>query len=245
MTFKKGYIEVCLTTEDGIQHLRCHGWLKRQQILVKSEQVFRKGSEDFGMFIIVIPSEELYEIMDLKDDMFSSFEVMSKEEERWSSYKKKKDKEQTLQGEIFVRALNILKQENIEFDKRAVVSLVQKYFPDWRRVLNELQRYSVSGKIDAGVLVNITSDNMEQLISFMKNKEFTNVREWVVNNLDNDPTRLFRSLYDSLYDNVDGSSIPHIVVILAEYQYKASFVADQEINSLACLTEIMARAKFK
>ena len=140
---------------------------------------------------------------------------------------------------------SILKQENIEFDKRAVVSLVQKYFPDWRRVLNELQRYSVSGKIDAGVLVNITSDNMEQLISFMKNKEFTNVREWVVNNLDNDPTRLFRSLYDSLYDNVDGSSIPHIVVILAEYQYKASFVADQEINSLACLTEIMARAKFK
>ena len=86
MTFKKGYIEVCLTTEDGIQHLRCHGWLKRQQILVKSEQVFRKGSEDFGMFIIVIPSEEL-------DDMFSSFEVMSKEEERWSSYKKKKDKD--------------------------------------------------------------------------------------------------------------------------------------------------------
>ena len=156
-----------------------------------------------------------------------------------------KDEEQTLQGEFFVRALNILKQENIEFDKRAVVSLVQKYFPDWRRVLNELQRYSVSGKIDAGVLVNITSDNMEQLISFMKNKEFTNVREWVVNNLDNDPTRLFRSLYDSLYDNVDGSSIPHIVVILAEYQYKASFVADQEINSLACLTEIMARAKFK
>ena len=93
MTFKKGYIEVCLTTEDGIQHLRCHGWLKRQQILVKSEQVFRKGSEDFGMFIIVIPSEELYEIMDLKGDMFSSFEVMSKEEERWSSYKKKKDKD--------------------------------------------------------------------------------------------------------------------------------------------------------
>ena len=93
MTFKRGHIEVCLTTEDGIQHLRCHGWLKRERILVKAEQVFGKGSNDFGMFIIVIPSEELYEIMDLKDDMFSSFEVMSKEEERWSSYKKKKDKD--------------------------------------------------------------------------------------------------------------------------------------------------------
>jgi len=93
MTFKKGYIEVCLTTEDGIQHLRCHGWLKRQQILVKTEQIFGKGSNDFGMFIIVIPGEELYEIMDLKDDMFSSFEVMNQEEERWNTYKKKKDKD--------------------------------------------------------------------------------------------------------------------------------------------------------
>ena len=93
MTFKRGYIEVCLTTEDGIQHLRCHGWLKRQKILVKAEQVFGKGSNDFGMFIIVIPSEELYELMDLKDDMFSSFEVMNQEEERWNTYKKKKDKD--------------------------------------------------------------------------------------------------------------------------------------------------------
>jgi len=156
-----------------------------------------------------------------------------------------KDEEKTLQGEFFLRALNILKQENVECEKRAVVSLVQKHFPDWRRVLNELQRYSVSGKIDAGVLVNISINNMNQLMGFMKNKEFTNVREWVVNNLDNDPARLFRSLYDNLYDHVDGSSIPHIVVILGEYQYKAAFVADQEINTLACLTEIMARGKFK
>ena len=156
-----------------------------------------------------------------------------------------KDQSRVLLGEFFMRSLNILKQENIEYDKRAVVSLIQKYFPDWRRVINELQRYSVSGKIDAGVLVNITNDNMGQLISFMKNKEFTNVREWVVDNLDNDPTRLFRCLYDNLYNSVDGGSIPHVVVILGEYQYKAAFVADQEINTLACLTEIMARAKFR
>ena len=156
-----------------------------------------------------------------------------------------KDEEKTLQGEFFLRALNILKQENVECEKRAVVSLVQKHFPDWRRVLNELQRYSVSGKIDAGVLVNISTNNMNQLIGFMKNKEFTNVRKWVVDNIDNDPTRLFRAVYDSLYTYLDGSSIPHAVVILGEYSYKAAFVADQEINTLACLTEIMSRVKFK
>jgi hypothetical protein len=93
MTFKKGYIEVCLTTEDGIQHLRCHGWLKREKYLIKSEQVFRKGSEDFGMFVVVMSNDDLYEIIEYKGDMFNSFEVMSKEEERWNTYKKKKDKD--------------------------------------------------------------------------------------------------------------------------------------------------------
>ena len=93
MTFKKGHIEVCLTTEDGIQHLRLHGWLKRERVLVKAEQVFNSKGEDFGMFIIVIPGEEVYELMNLKGDMFKSFEVMSQEEERWNTYKKKKDKD--------------------------------------------------------------------------------------------------------------------------------------------------------
>jgi len=156
-----------------------------------------------------------------------------------------KDEKQELAGNFFTHALKILKKENVKFEPKAVASLVQKHFPDWRRVLNELQRYSVSGNIDAGILVNISSDNIKSLIGHMKKKEFTDVRKWVVNNLDNDPTRLFRRLYDNLYDYVDGSSIPHVVVILGEYQYKAAFVADQEINTLACLTEIMSRAKFK
>ena len=133
----------------------------------------------------------------------------------------------------------------VEYDKRVVAEVVLKYFPDWRRVLNEFQRYSVSGKIDAGLLVNLSSLNMKELMKAMKNKEFTNVRRWVVDNLDNDPVRIFRSIYDYLYDVLDGSSIPHVVVILGEYQYKSAFVADQEINMLACLTEIMARGKFK
>ena len=123
--------------------------------------------------------------------------------------------------------------------------LFYNHFPDWRRVLNELQRYSVSGKIDAGILVNLSSLNMKELMTAMKNKEFTNVRRWVVDNLDNDPVRIFRNVYDYLYDVMDRSSIPHAVVILGEYQYKSAFVADQEINMLACLTEIMARGKFK
>ena len=156
-----------------------------------------------------------------------------------------KDQKPKLAQEFFARVQTVLTKEDVKFDPKAVAELLNKFFPDWRRVLNELQRYAASGIIDAGILVNISSDNIKDLMGHMKQKEFTNVRKWVVNNLDNDPTRLFRSLYDNLYDYVDGSCIPHIVVILGEYQYKAAFVADQEINTLACLTEIMARGKFK
>ena len=143
------------------------------------------------------------------------------------------------------RVESILEQNSVKYDERVVAEVINKHFPDWRRVLNELQRYSSSGSIDAGILVNISEVNIRELMYSMKNKEFTNVRKWVVENLDNDPTRLLRRIYNSLYDYVDGSSIPHVVIILGEYQYKAAFVADQEINMLACLTEIMARAKFK
>ena len=151
----------------------------------------------------------------------------------------------TLAKEFMCRVVTILNDQNVEHDKRVVAEVINKYFPDWRRVLNELQRYSVSGKIDAGILVDIAEVNIKELMHSMKNKEFTNVRKWVFNNLDNDPVRLFRRIYDNLYEFVDGSSIPHVVVVLGEYQYKAAFVADQEINLMACFTEIMARAKFK
>ena len=150
-----------------------------------------------------------------------------------------------LAEKFFKRAMNILKEEDIKFEPKVVSEVIMKFFPDWRRVLNELQRYSVSGNIDAGILVNISDVNIKELMHSLKNKEFTNVRKWVVDNLDNDTSRLLRNVYDNLYDFVDGNSIPHVVVILGEYQYKAAFVADQEINTLACLTEIMARAKFK
>ena len=139
----------------------------------------------------------------------------------------------------------ILNNEQIHYNKKVVASLIQKFFPDWRRVLNELQRYSASGKIDAGILVNLSEDSVKELLSFLKNKEFTNVRRWIVNNLDNDPSRVYRRIYDSLYDNLDSSTIPHAVIILADYSYKSAFVADQEINLLACMTELMSQVKFK
>jgi DNA polymerase III delta prime subunit len=156
-----------------------------------------------------------------------------------------KSEKQNLASEFMKRVISILDTEEVKYDNRVVAEVINTHFPDWRRTLNELQRYSVSGTIDAGILVNLRDVNIKQLMICMKNKEFTNVRKWVVDNLDNDPVHLLRSIYDNLYEYVDGSTIPHCVVVLGEYQYKSAFVADQEINMMACLTEIMARAKFK
>ena len=155
------------------------------------------------------------------------------------------DEKPRLAGNFFERVKSILEKENIKYDVKVVAELINKYFPDWRRVLNELQRYSASGQIDAGILVNISEVNINELMQALKAKEFTVVRKWIVHNLDNDPTRIFRLIYDNLYDNVDASTIPHAVIILAEYAYKSAFVADQEINMLACLTEVMGQVKFK
>ena len=150
-----------------------------------------------------------------------------------------------LAGQFFKRAISILQDNEIKYNEKVVAELINKYFPDWRRILNELQRYSVSGEIDAGILVNLGEKSVKELMGMMKNKEFTNVRKWVVENIDNDPDTLFRAVYDNLYEYLDSSTIPHVVVILGEYQYKNAFVADAEINMVACLTEIMARGKFK
>ena len=156
-----------------------------------------------------------------------------------------KEQKPKLAQDFFLRVQSILNQENVEFDPKAVAELLNKFFPDWRRVLNELQRYSASGQIDAGILVNIADSNIKELMHSLREKEFTNVRKWIVQNLDNDPVRIFRRVYDSLYDFLDGSTIPHAVVILADYSYKSAFVSDQEINLLACMTELMGQVKFK
>jgi len=150
-----------------------------------------------------------------------------------------------LASRLFERAVFILKEQNINYEEKVLVELIKKHFPDFRKLINELQRYSVSGTIDAGILVNVSDENLKTLVSHLKNKEFSDMRKWVVNNLDNDPVKIFRKMYDTLYSNLEPSTIPHAVLIIADYQYKSAFVADQEINLVACLTELMSQVKFK
>ena len=144
---------------------------------------------------------------------------------------------------FFKRVMEILKTENITADSKSVAKLVERHFPDYRRVLNELQRYSVSGVIDEGVLVNMKEANIKDLTDALKEKDFKKMRQWVVNNIDSDPQTLFRLIYDQLTDQV--KQVPQLILLLADYQYKAAFVADAEINLVACLTEIMAAVEFK
>jgi len=143
------------------------------------------------------------------------------------------------------RMEGVLKGEDIEFDKNVLAELIQKYYPDFRRTINELQRYSVRGKIDSGILFNLSEVNTKELIRTLKEKRFNDMRKWVVQSLDKEPASLFKSLYETLYTNLDSKSVPQMILILAGYQYKSAFVADQEINMVACLTEIMAGCKFK
>jgi DNA polymerase III delta prime subunit len=150
-----------------------------------------------------------------------------------------------LANELLKRIEFILNTENIKYDKKVIAELIMKHFPDNRRVINELQRYSASGEIDSGILVNLSEVNMKELTTHLKNKEFTKVRKWVVENIDNDPTKIFRKIYDNLYYTMEPSTIPSAIIVIGNYQYKAAFVADQEINLLACLTEIMGQCKFK
>ena len=154
------------------------------------------------------------------------------------------EKKNMLEG-FFKRTRQILQQENIEFDPKVVAEMLTKYFPDFRRILNELQRYSVSGKIDTGILVNVSEESYKSLIKFMKEKDFTEVRKWVGKNSDTDSVSLFRQLYDSASTIMEPVSVPQLILILAEYQYKAAFVADHELNNMAAMTEIMANCKFK
>jgi len=146
----------------------------------------------------------------------------------------------------FFQRLNfILEQERIETDKKVLVELINKHFPDWRRVLNECQRYSVSGKIDSGILAAFSDVAVDDLIKNLKAKNFPEVRKWVNNNMDNDTSVLFRRIYDSLYKSLVANTVPAAVLVIAKYQYQMAFVADQEINMLACLTEIMVECEFK
>ena len=146
-------------------------------------------------------------------------------------------------GRFMKRLSDILATENVSFDEKVVAEVLKKHFPDYRRVLNELQRYSVSGTIDEGILVNIQEVNMKELVASLKSKDFKKMRNWVVDNIDNDPNLIFRKIYDTILDEVKYPS--QLVLLLADYQYKAAFAANPEINLVACLAEIMAGMEWK
>ena len=152
---------------------------------------------------------------------------------------------QEIAASFFSRLNYILDTERIESDKKVLAQLIKKHFPDWRRVLNECQRYAVAGKIDTGILATFSDVKTDDLFKNLKEKNFPEVRKWCVNNLDNDPTVLLRRIYDGCYGSLDGPGVAAAVLIIAKYQYQSAFVADQEINMLACLTEIMVECNFK
>lgn len=151
----------------------------------------------------------------------------------------------SIASKMHERCVDILSNEGVKYDKKVLGQLILKHFPDFRRILNELQRYGVSGTIDEGILSNFAEIEIKNLMKSMKAKDFAGVRKWVVSNMDASQTEIFRKIYDNLYDNIITSSIPESVLVLADYQYKSAFVADQEINMVACLVELMMRCEFK
>jgi DNA polymerase III delta prime subunit len=146
---------------------------------------------------------------------------------------------------LLTRLGKILDEQKIPYDKKVLAELIQKYYPDFRKTINELQRYSVNGKIDSGIFYNQKESDLKSLYKSLKGKEFDNMRKWVVNNSSMQPADLFRTIYSSLKDYLQPTSVPQAILLLAGYQYKSAFVSDQEINMVACLTEIMATCKFK
>jgi DNA polymerase III delta prime subunit len=144
---------------------------------------------------------------------------------------------------FFKRIQSILQSESVDYDDAVIAELIKKHFPDFRRVLNELQRYSQFGKIDTGILSQIGDVSISELVKNIKEKDFSSIRKWVASN-EIDSNTLYRKLYDAMYEFIKPQSIPEAVVILAGYQYKAAFVADQEINTVACLTELMVSCEF-
>lgn len=151
----------------------------------------------------------------------------------------------SLANQFLKRIIDILNIEKVEYDKSTLVAVITKYFPDWRKILNELQRYSAIGKIDSGILSDFSDSNIKSLIEYMKNKDFTNVRKWVAENSDLEPVEILNKFYEKSSELFDSKTIPFLVCILAKYSYQSAFVAHQEINTAACLSEIMVECRFK
>lgn len=160
-------------------------------------------------------------------------------------FKIKKSELPTLATQMMKRLIGILGNENIEYDKAVVAEVLKKHFPDWRRVINELQRYSATGKIDSGILVNLQEVSLKELMSMLKERDFTNMRKWVGENVDNDADVIYRKIFDQANQYLTTSSVPMVILIIGKYQYQHAFAADSEINLVCCLTEIMMEAEWK
>lgn len=152
---------------------------------------------------------------------------------------------QVLCSDFFVRLMSILESEGVSFNKDLIAQLIMKHAPDWRRVINECQRFSIGGQLETTVLDNDENDNYNLLFKSLKEKDFKKMRSWVAQNVDVDVSAIFRHIYDNMYTHVDSAYIPQLVLVLADYQYKNAFVADHELNVVACMTEIMANVEFK
>jgi|TARA_R100000406_G_scaffold86082_1_gene69877 replication factor C small subunit len=157
----------------------------------------------------------------------------------------KPDESQKLQALFFQRLMQILGAENVKYEQKVIAKLIKRYYPDWRRLINECQRYAATGNIDSAILVDVADVNLDTLLKALKSKHFSVVKNWVVQHMDNDPTMVMRKIYDSLYDVLKPSSIPEAVLIIAKYMNSIPIVPDQEINLLACLTEVMMSCEFK
>jgi DNA polymerase III delta prime subunit len=149
-----------------------------------------------------------------------------------------------LAAQFMKRMKSILEEESVSYEEMAVADLIMKFAPDWRRVINECQRYSLTGFIDSGVTKNLTDDNYDSLFKLLKEKDFKKMRTWVANNIDTDAAAIFRAVYDRAVAKVKPESLPQLILILADYQYKNAFVADHELNVVACMTEVMANVEF-
>ena len=160
-------------------------------------------------------------------------------------FRVKNDVKMELQGKFFQRLKQILDDNGVAYEDKILAKLIQRYYPDWRRLINECQRHAAAGDISSAVLADVSDVNLDQLIRALKGKEFSTVRKWVVENIDNDPNIIMRRIYDSLYESIKPKYIPEAVLVIAKYQYQIAFVADQEVNLLACLTEIMMTCEFK
>lgn len=164
---------------------------------------------------------------------------------RCSVYEFNAGSKAVMAGQFMERLKTILATENVPFDDAVIAELIMKYIPDWRRVINECQRYAMAGSIDAGILVTLSETSIKNLMEDLKAKNFKGMRKWVVDNIDMESAKVFRMIYDNMLDYIDPSYIPQLVMTLADYSYKDAFVADHELNTVACLTEIMAQGQFK